>query len=65
MIPPVTTDLTLEQHFLYVQIKAELPTKSKEDLIEAVASLVKENMILKANVAQLVKYTITQDFKVK
>lgn len=53
---PVTT-LTLSQEFHLKQLTDNLDKMSKQELIDMSKHLLKSDMILRANIAQLVKHS--------
>ena len=65
MIPAPITELDLNQKLVVEKIKRELQTRdlNTEDGLKYIVFLLEDNLRLKSNVAQLVKYIATGDLK--
>jgi hypothetical protein len=61
MLPPIITEIPFEQQFTLVNLKMDLRSASREQLIEVAEGLITQNMILRLNVTNLVKSHAAKD----
>jgi hypothetical protein len=61
MLPPIITEIPFEQQFTLVNLKMDLRSASREQLIEVAERLLTQNTLLRLNVTNLVKSHAAND----